>query len=154
MGTGLKLFRSKEHPDHWVGEDKHGALLLFPAKPRGWASRTPYAGSRPELEEVSPMLARGTKWPGALGGKARHPSGEPSSRVIGIRGTNVEAEMWRRAAEARGLSLNDWTRQALNEIAERQAPAAAATESSPKGSSTKPKRPARSTTKRATKTKP
>lgn len=66
------------------------------------------------------MLARGTKWPGAIGGKVRDPSGNPSRRVIGIRATDAEHEVWQRAAEMRGLNLGEWTRQALNEIAARQ----------------------------------
>jgi hypothetical protein len=117
MGTGLKLYRSREHAGHWVGEDKHGALLLFPAKTRGWVSRTPYVGSRNDLEEVSPMLARGTRWPGAVGGKARDPGGKPSRVVLGIRVTEDERETWQRAADARGLSVTEWVRVAANEAA-------------------------------------
>jgi hypothetical protein len=33
-------------PDHLVGEDRAGALLLFPAVPRGWAKRTVWTGMR------------------------------------------------------------------------------------------------------------
>lgn len=121
MAAGLKLYRSKAHPDHWIGEDRHGALSLFPAKPRGWASRTPYVGAKHDLEEVSPMLARGTRWPGAIGGKARDPSGKPSVRVIGIRATEAERETWQQAAEARGITLAEWTREALNDYAARPA---------------------------------
>ena len=116
--ASLKLYRSKEHPDHWIGEDKHGALLLFPSKIRGWASRTPYTGSRAELEEVSAMSARGTKWPGAIGGKTRDPSGKPS-RIIGIRVTDAERGMWQRAANARGVSLTEWLRVAATEMLSR-----------------------------------
>jgi hypothetical protein len=138
--ASLKLYRSKEHSDHWVGEDKYGSLSLFPAKARGWASRTPYVGSRAELEEVSAMLARGTKWPGAIGGKTRDPSGKPS-RIIGIRVTQAEREEWLRAAEARGVSLTEWLRFAAKELLERS-PATSA-----EGSKTK--RASRSTTKRS-----
>ena len=116
MSTGLKLYRSKAHADHWVGEDRHGALLLFPAKSRGWASRTPFTGSRLDLEEVSPVLARGTKWPGAIGGRPRHPSGKPT-RTVGIRATDDEREAWQRAAEASEISLTEWARQSLNQVA-------------------------------------
>jgi len=116
MTTGLKLYRSKERADHWIGEDRHGALLIFPAKPRGWASRTPFPGSRLELEEVSPVLARGTKWPGAVGGKPRDPSGKPS-RTVGIRATDDERAAWQRAADAIGMKLTDWARHSLNQVA-------------------------------------
>lgn len=120
MTTGLKLYRAKAHAEHWVGEDRHGALLLFPAKARGWASRTPFAGSRLELEEVSPVLARGTKWPGAVGGKSRDPSGKPS-RTVGIRATDDERTAWQRAAEASGSSLTEWARRWLNQVAAKAA---------------------------------
>jgi len=120
MTTGLKLYRSKGHADHWIGEDRHGALLIFPAKARGWMSRTPFVGSRLELEEVSPGLARGTKWPGAIGGKSRDPSGKPS-RTVGIRATDDERAAWLRAADASGLKLTDWARRSLNQVAARAA---------------------------------
>jgi hypothetical protein len=121
MSTGLKLYRSKEHADHWIGEDRHGALLIFPAKVRGWISRTPFAGSRLDLEEVSPVLARGTKWPGAIGGKPRDPSGKPS-RTVGIRATDDERAAWQRAADASGTGLTDWARRSLNQVAARATP--------------------------------
>ena len=112
----MKLYRSKEYPDHWVGEDEHGALLLWPAKPRGWLKRTPYTGSKRVLEEVSPALARGTKWPGAIGGKLRDPSGKPS-RPIAIRATDDERAAWQRAADERETSLTVWARDTLNSAA-------------------------------------
>jgi hypothetical protein len=124
MTAGLKLYRSKVHVEHWIGEDRHGALLIFPAKPRGWASRTPFSGSRLDLEEVSPVLARGTKWPGAIGGKPRDPSGKPS-RTVGIRATDNERTAWQLAADASGLSLTDWARRSLNQVAAKAAPKAA-----------------------------
>jgi hypothetical protein len=118
----------------WViGEDRHGALLIFPAKVRGWASRTPFVGSRLELEEVSPALARGTKWPGAIGGKSRDPSGAPS-RTVGIRATDDERAAWQRAADASGIRLTDWARRSLNQIAAR----AVAKVARPKRSRSKP----------------
>jgi hypothetical protein len=138
MGTGLKLYRAKAHPDHWIGEDKHGALLLFPAKPKGWASRTPYVGSKQELEEISPTFARGTKWPGAIGGKARDPSGKPSRRVTGIRGTDDERDTWQRASAAKELSLYEWIRRALNEVAARDLSEATARPARAKRSRSKP----------------
>lgn len=140
--ASLKLYRSKEHPDHWVGEDKHGALLLFPSKIRGWLSRTPYVGSRSELEEVSPMQARGTKWPGAIGGKPRDPSGKPS-KIVGIRVTEDEREAWQAAADTRDVSLTEWLRLAATEMLERSPHATSANEGA-KSSGTKGKKPARS----------
>ena len=116
----LTLYRSKEHADHWIGEDRHGALLIFPAKVRGWASRTPYVGSKRDLEEVSPVLARGTKWPGAIGGKIRHPSGK-TSKPVALRATDDEREAWQRAADELGISLAEWARASLNERAARPA---------------------------------
>ena len=116
MTTGLKLYRSKVHAEQWVGEDRHGALLIFPARNRGWTARTPFVGSRLELEEVSPAHARGTKWPGAVGGKSRDPSGKPS-RTVGIRATDDERTSWQRAANASGSSLTDWARRSLNQVA-------------------------------------
>jgi hypothetical protein len=110
----LKLYRSKEHADHFVGEDQHGALLLFPAKPRGWLKRTPYVGAKRALEEVAPALARGTKWPGAIGGKPRHASGQPS-KPLTIRATDDERAAWQRAADERKTRLTAWAREMLNE---------------------------------------
>jgi len=120
MTTGLKLYRSEGHTEHWIGEDRHGALLIFPAKVRGWMLRTPFVGSRLDLEEVSPVLARGTKWPGAVGGRPRDPSGKPS-RTVGIRATDDERAAWQRAAEGSGISLTDWARRSLNQVAARAA---------------------------------
>lgn len=114
----LKLYRSKEHADHWIGEDRHGALLIFPAKARGWASRTPYIGSKRDLEEVSPALARGTKWPGAIGGRVRDPSGKPS-KPVALRATDDERAAWESAADEHGMTLAEWARACLNEMAAR-----------------------------------
>ena len=57
------------------------------------------------------MLARGTTWPGAIGGKARDPSGKPSRVVLGIRVTEAEREVWQRAADAHGLPVTEWVRR-------------------------------------------
>ena len=110
----LKLYRSKEHADHFVGEDQHGALLLFPAKARGWMKRTPYVGSKRGLEEAAPALARGTKWPGAIGGKPRAANGQPS-KPLTIRATDDERAAWQRAADERHVRLTAWARETLNE---------------------------------------
>lgn len=66
------------------------------------------------------MFARGTKWPGAIGGKSRDPSGKPS-RTVGIRATDDERAAWQRAADAGGLSLTDWACRSLNQVASRAA---------------------------------
>ncbi|HWU90541.1 MAG TPA: hypothetical protein VN253_24920 [Kofleriaceae bacterium] len=113
----MKLYRARELPDAFVGEDKAGALLVFPAKPRGWGKRTPYQGSRRTLDEISPSEARGTGWPGAIGGKTRAASGEPSVYQISVRVTAEERELWLAAAgEGR---LADWIRSTLT-VAARQ----------------------------------
>lgn len=122
MGA-MRLFRAKEHPDHWVGEDEHGVLMLWPARPRGWAKRTGYSGAKRQLEEVEPALARGTGWPfGGRGPKSRSPSGVVS-KTIGLRVTAEERAAWELAAGER--SLSDWMRDTLN------AGAAAATATPP-----------------------
>jgi len=110
----MKLYYSAEIADHWIGEDRHGALVVWPAEPRGWTHRTPYTGGKRPLEEVSPALARGTGWPGALGGKIRAPSGAPS-KPVGVRATDDERAAWERAAGERKLS--DWIRDTLNAAA-------------------------------------
>jgi len=35
----MRLYRPRGVPDTFVGEDKAGALMVFPAKPRGWSKR-------------------------------------------------------------------------------------------------------------------
>lgn len=111
----MRLFRSQEHPDHWVGEDEHGVLMLWPARPRGWAKRTGYSGGKRQLEEVEPALARGTGWPfGGRGPKSRSPSGVVS-KTVGVRATAEERAAWERAAGGRRLS--DWIRDLLNAAA-------------------------------------
>lgn len=111
----MRLYRSREIADAYIGEDKAGALVVFPAKPRGWAKRTPYLGSKRSLEEVSPAEARGTGWPGAIGGKPRAASGEASVYQISVRVTAEERELWLAAAgEGR---LADWIRSTLTAAA-------------------------------------
>jgi hypothetical protein len=112
-----KLFRSKEHPDHWIGEDEHGVLMLWPAKPRGWAKRTGYAGPKRQLEEVEPALARGTGWP--FGPVGRRPRGNEPSTTLGIRVTPSERAKWQRAADKRDQGLTVWARDELNASADR-----------------------------------
>lgn len=112
--AAMKLYRSAEVADQWIGEDRHGALVIWPAQPRGWMHRTPYTGGKRQLEEVSPALARGTGWPGAVGGKVRAPSGAPS-KPVGVRATDEERAAWVRAAGERKLS--DWIWDTLNAAA-------------------------------------
>ena len=115
----MRLFRSKEHPDHWIGEDQHGALLLWPAEPKGWLRRTPYTGGKRQLEEVESALARGTGWPGGgYGPPPRAPSGK-SSKTLGVRVTEDERRYWQRAAKVRDQGLSDWVRDSCNEAADR-----------------------------------
>jgi len=111
----MKLYRSPEYPGQWIGTDAEGALVRWPIAPDGWAKRTPYTGGKRQLEEVSPVLARGTRWPGA--GRARRrrdPSGKPSDAQIGIRATQEEHAGWQRAAELREQTFAAWVRDALN----------------------------------------
>ena len=112
-----KLYRSKEHPDRWIGEDEHGVLMIWPAKPRGWAKRTGYAGSKRQLEEVDPALARGTGWP--FGPVGRRPRGGEASSTLGIRVTSSERAKWQRAADTRERPITAWARDELNAAADR-----------------------------------
>ncbi len=116
----MKLYRSPEYPGQWIGTDAEGALVRWPIEPNGWAKRTPYTGGKRQLEEVSPALARGTRWPGA--GRAprpRDPSGQPSDAQLGIRATQEERATWQLAAEAREQSVAAWARDELNVAAAR-----------------------------------
>jgi hypothetical protein len=111
----MRLFRSKEHPEHWIGEDEHSALVLWPARKGGWTKRTPYNGPKRQLEEVDPRLARGSGWPG--GGRGPAPRGE-ASKPIGLRVTVEEREKWERAATERESTLSDWIRDTCNREAD------------------------------------
>jgi len=111
----VRLYRSKEHPDHWIGEDKHGALMTWPAEPGGWAKRTAYTGTRRQLEETEPALARGSGWPGAgRAPKPRAPSGEASTRQLAIRATTEELAAWEHRASEEDKRLSVWARDELN----------------------------------------
>jgi hypothetical protein len=115
----MRLYRSRDLPEKWVGEDPEGALMVWPAKKRGWSRRTAYVGPRRALEEVEPALARGTGWPG--GGRAHHPrspSGRPS-RPVSVRATEEERAAWAGAAKRARRTLSEWCREALNAAAER-----------------------------------
>lgn len=114
---------SKELPDHWVGEDKHGALMTWPAEPGGWAKRTAYTGAKRQLEEVTPALARGSGWPGAgRAPKPRASSGEASTRRLGIRATPTEYDAWEHRAQEEDKRISDWARDELNAALARPRP--------------------------------
>ncbi|HWO20380.1 MAG TPA: hypothetical protein VNO30_16540 [Kofleriaceae bacterium] len=116
----MKLYRSPEYPNHWIGTDAEGALVRWPMEPSGWAKRTPYTGGKRQLEEVLPALARGTRWPGAgRSRRPRDPAGKPSDAQIGIRATQEERATWQRASEAREKTLAAWVRDELNAAATR-----------------------------------
>ena len=112
-----KLFRSKEHPDHWIAEDEHGVLMVWPGRPKGWAKRAGYTGSKRLLEEVEPALARGTGWP--FGPVGRRPRNGEASNTLGIRVTTSERTKWQRAADKRERGLTVWARDELNSAADR-----------------------------------
>ena len=121
----VKLYRSKELPGQWIGEDKHGALMKWPAEPGGWMQRTAYTGGKRQLEEAEPALARGTRWPGA--GRARRPrasTGEASTRLLAIRATPGELAAWERRASDEGKRPSVWARDELNAAVARPRPKA------------------------------
>src|SRR4051812_47555584 len=110
----MRLYRSREVPDHWIGEDKHGALMVWPAVSNGWLQRTAYTGGKRQLEEVEPALARGTRWPGA--GRARKPrsaGGEVSARRLTLRATDAEVDSWEHRANEEDKAPSVWARDTL-----------------------------------------
>ena len=108
----MRLYRPRGVPDTFVGEDKAGALMVFPAQPRGWSKRSAYPGSKRSLDEVPAPEGRGTGWPGAIGGKPRSASGQPSVYQISVRITAEERDSW--LAAAGDGRLADWIRSTLN----------------------------------------
>jgi hypothetical protein len=108
----MRLYRSKEHPDHWIGEDEHGVLMIWPARRRGWLKRTAYAGAKRQLEEVESALARGTGWP--FGPVGRRPQRGETSRPLTIRVTDTERGAWQRSADKQQRGLSDWVRDTCN----------------------------------------
>ncbi len=111
----MRLYRSEDLPGQWIGEDRHGALMTWPAEARGWTRRTAYTGARRQLEEVEPALARGSGWPGAgRAPKPRAATGEASTKRLGLRATPSEYEAWERRAEEEGKRISDWARDLLN----------------------------------------
>jgi hypothetical protein len=111
----MKLYRSREVPDHWIGEDEHGVLMIWPARPHGWMKRRGYVGGKRQLEEIPAALARGSGWPGGgRGPKSRSGTGV-ISKPVGLRATAEERAAWESAAGDRKLS--EWMRDALNAAA-------------------------------------
>ncbi len=122
MAVEPKLYTTPEFPKQWIGTDAEGALVRWPDEKGGWARRTPYTGSKRQLEEVEPALARGTSWPWA--GRARrprHPGGKPTNASIGVKATREERDAWLRRAEDEGKSISGWARDTLNEELKRPA---------------------------------
>ena len=111
----MKLYRSKDLPGQWIGEDEHSALMVWKAARGGWAKRTAFTGSKRHLEEVEPALARGSGWPG--GGRGPAPRAGVASEKLGIRVAKHERERWQHAANEAGRSLSDWIRDTLNAAA-------------------------------------
>ena len=111
----MKLYRLRGTPDVLVGEDKEGALMVFPARPRGWGKRSAFRGKKRALEAVQPADGRGTGWPGAIGGKPRSASGQPSVFQISVRVTAEERDLWLAAASEGPLA--NWMRTTLTEAA-------------------------------------
>ena len=108
----MRLYRSPEMPDRWIGEDKHGALVHWPVATGGWAQRTPYTGPKRVLEEVDPRLARGTGWPG--GGTGRPPRQGSPAQNFGIRASLDEIAAWKSRAEEENKKPTVWARDELN----------------------------------------
>jgi hypothetical protein len=113
----MKLFRSREMPDHSIGEDKLGGLVHWPKQRAGWAQRTPYTGGKRPLEEVDPALARGTGWPGGGRGPAPRAASGTASKSLTIRVTDAERTAWEGAAQEHERTLSDWIRDICNAAA-------------------------------------
>ena len=110
------LYRHKDHPGHWIAED-HGALMIWPAEPKGWTRRHAYTGSKRGFEEVPPAMARGTGWPGA--GRGPAPRAGVAAGTTGLRATDAERARWKQAADKRGQPFASWARDMLNSEADR-----------------------------------
>lgn len=113
----MKLYRSRNLPGQWIGEDEHGALMIWNAEPGGWNKRTAYTGSKRGLEECDRRLARGSGWPG--GGTGRPPRGGSPPRTFGIRATTDEIATWKQRAKDEHKKPSAWARDELNAAAVR-----------------------------------
>ena len=113
----MRLYKSAEYPGQWIGTDAEGALVRWPAERGGWQRRTPYTGPKRALEEVDPVRARGSGWPGGGTGRPlRH--GAPT-RMFGIRATGDEITSWTQRAEEAHKRPAVWARDELNASAAR-----------------------------------
>jgi hypothetical protein len=110
----MKLFRSDALPGQWIGEDRHGRLMVWPAEPRGWLKRTAYVGSKRALVPAEPAGARGTGWPGGPTGRKARTGGPSLPSPVTIRVTAEERKNWEQAAKDHGRRLSDWCRDTLN----------------------------------------
>lgn len=113
----VRLYRSREMPNRWIGEDQDGALVHWPAEPGGWHRRTPYTGGKRQLEECEPALARGTGWPGA--GRGRPPRQGTAATTFGVRATSAEIGKWKERAKEEQKRPSVWARDELNAAAVR-----------------------------------
>jgi len=108
----MRLFRSRDLPGRWVGEDQDGALVHWPAEPGGWQRRTPYTGGKRQLEACEPALARGTGFPGA--GRGRPPRQGTAATTFGVRATIDEITAWKHRAGEEHKKPTVWARDELN----------------------------------------
>ena len=57
----IQLYRSPEHPQHWVAWSERHGWLVFPARFDGWRGRQPYPGvNQTRLQPVPLWLGFGT----------------------------------------------------------------------------------------------
>lgn len=104
----MTLYVAKLLPEHWIATDG-GKLVMWPARQDGWAARSPYVGHKRALSEVPAYNAAGTGWPELERARAHRGSVEATYLL------KLPAELDQRvrdAAEADGLSLAEWWRQA------------------------------------------
>ncbi len=103
----------------WIGEDQHGDLWSWPDEIKGYLKKTKYDGTRAELHRAPSVEARGTGWPGGVGGGRRRLGGS----VKGV-GKVIRAapDLWAAAgarAKAEAINLNEYVRRALAERVDR-----------------------------------
>lgn len=111
----MRLFRSSARPDVWVAFE-HGRLVEWPARRRGWHKRVPFTGSPSELEEVDPVLARGTSMPGGPRGPKPRSDEGTAEITLGVRLTPSELEAWEAAAKDQGKAPSTFVRDLVNEL--------------------------------------
>ena len=81
------LYRSRDLPKKWVGEDKEGSLMVWPAEKRGWSRHTAYVGPRRTLE-VGRAGARPRDGVGRRRSRASPAAGERPATAAGQRPRN------------------------------------------------------------------